>query len=262
MDERIIETRIAGANLRYLILSDIHANGEALTQCLEAATGHYDEVLCLGDLVGYGPDPNSATERVRALARRVIRGNHDRACVGLLDAGEFNPLARWATEWTRRELTLENFEFLRSLPMGPLSVDGFQMVHGSPLDEDEYILGPIEALTNLRAMTAPWVLFGHTHHQGGFALSPKGHFQAIRCARMADGEPKIVKLLDGYAYLVNPGSVGQPRDGDWRAAYAVLDLGEKQVEYFRVPYDLAATQAKMRAAGLPEPLIERLALGR
>jgi predicted phosphodiesterase len=248
--------------LRYLILSDIHANLEALESCLERAGDKYDDVICLGDLVGYGPDPNSVIDRMRGLARIIIRGNHDKACTGLLDPAEFNVLARMATDWTRRQLTAENFEFLRGLPMGPLDLDGFQIVHGSPLDEDEYILSPLEALTNLRAMSAPLVLFGHTHHQGGFLLSAMARFQPISCPPVADAGTTILGLADGGVYLVNPGSVGQPRDGDWRAAFAILDLDRKQVEYFRIPYDIGKTQAKMRAAGLPDPLIHRIEIGR
>ncbi len=251
-----------GAFLRYLILSDIHANLEALERCLDLAGGNYDEVICLGDLVGYGPDPNSVIDRVRSLTQIIIRGNHDRACTGLLDPGEFNLLARVATDWTRRQLTPENYEFLRKLPRGPAALAGFQIVHGSPLDEDEYILSPAEALPNFRAMGGPLVLFGHTHHQGGFSLSAKSRSQCIRCSRLPNDRAKIVRLLEGHVYLINPGSVGQPRDGDWRAAFVILDLNRKHVEYFRIPYAIAKTQAKMRAASLPEPLIRRLEIGR
>ncbi len=248
--------------MRYLVISDIHANLEALERCLELAEGNYSQLVCLGDLVGYGPDPNPVVERTRELARVIIRGNHDRACAGLLDASEFNPLARLATEWTRHELTLENFEFLRRLPTGPVTHEGFEIVHGSPLDEDEYILGPAQALANFRAMSDPLVFFGHTHRQGGFLLSASDRFESIHCSRVLDDKPKTLKLLDEHVYLINPGSVGQPRDDDWRAAFAILDRERNEVEYFRVPYDLAKTQAKMRAACLPEVLIHRLAIGR
>jgi predicted phosphodiesterase len=248
--------------LRYLLLSDIHSNLEALDACLKLAQGKYDQAACLGDLVGYGPDPNPVIEKVRPLARLIIRGNHDKACAGLDDASDFNPLARQATEWTREALTPEHFEFLRSLPPGPLLLDGFLLVHGSPIDEDEYILGPGQALPLLRSPELQIVCFGHTHVQGGFMLGPQGRYQSIRLPSCQDGIPHALQLEDACHYLINPGSVGQPRDGDWRAAFAVLDVEQREVEYYRAPYDLNRTQEKMRENGLPEPLARRLELGR
>jgi predicted phosphodiesterase len=248
--------------LRYLLLSDIHSNLEALEACLQLAQGKYDQVLCLGDLVGYGPDPNAVIEKISRLASIIIRGNHDKACTGDPVAAEFNPLARLATEWTGRELTPEHFGFLRSLPPGPIQLDGFQIVHGSPLDEDDYILGPGQALPVLRSPETQTVCFGHTHNQGGFMISPKGRFQSIRLPSMEDGLSLALHLEDQGRYLVNPGSIGQPRDGDWRAAFAVFDSGQRAVEYFRTSYDLPKTQEKMRKAGLPQLLIQRLEHGR
>lgn len=263
-DESRLEynARFSERALRYLIFSDIHANLEAFRQCREMAQGKYDEALCLGDLVGYGPDPNGVVAGVREIATRIIRGNHDKACCGITDAEDFNALARQATLWTRGELTAENLAFLRTLPSGPVIMDSFQMVHGSPLDEDEYIFGPGQALPTLRGLSLQIVLFGHTHFQGGFMMSPKGRYQSIRCASKDDGLTATLALEDGGRYLINPGSVGQPRDGDWRAAFAILDEDERQVEYYRTPYELPVTQDKMRQAGLPDPLIRRLELGR
>lgn len=248
--------------MRYLVLSDIHANFEALEKCFELAKGQYDQALCLGDLVGYGPDPNGVIERTRALATPIIRGNHDKACCGITDAEDFNPLARRATVWTRHQLTPENTAFLRALPAGPLAVDGFQIVHGSPADEDEYIFGPGQALPALKSAKLQVTLFGHTHYQGGFLLTTKGRYQSIRCRSESEGPTLVLPLEDGTRYLINPGSIGQPRDGDWRAAFAILDEGERQVEYYRTPYDLPSTQTKMEKVGLPEPLIRRLEFGR
>lgn len=248
--------------MRYLILSDIHANLEALNKCKEMAEGKYGEVLCLGDLVGYGPDPNAAIEGIRGIARMIIRGNHDKACCGITDAEDFNTLARQATLWTRSELTPENLGFLRTLPAGPVTMDGFEMVHGSPADEDEYIFGPGQAIPTLRALTLQVVLFGHTHFQGGFMLTPAGRFQSVRCSSKEDGLTCVLPFEDGARYLVNPGSVGQPRDGDWRAGFAIVDEDQRLVEYYRTPYELPVTQAKMHKAGLPQPLIRRLELGR
>jgi len=248
--------------VRYLILSDIHANLEGLEKCLATAAGKYDEIICLGDLVGYGPDPNAVIVRVREISKVIIRGNHDKACCGITDAAEFNPLARIATDWTRATLTPEHTEFLRALPSGPLVIDWFEIVHGSPADEDEYILGPGQALPALREMTVQAVLFGHTHYQGGFMTTPAGRFQSIRCQFKDDSQTVNLALEDGGRYLINPGSVGQPRDGDWRASFALIDRDSRHIEYYRVEYDLPATQAKMRAAGLPDPLVRRLELGR
>ncbi|HEV2178179.1 MAG TPA: metallophosphoesterase family protein [Terriglobia bacterium] len=252
--------------MRFLILSDIHSNLEAFEACMEGARGKYDRTLCLGDLVGYGPDPNAVIDPVRELAEVTIRGNHDKACCGITDAEDFNPLARVATMWTRQQLTPDHLAFLRDLPQGPAHVNGFDIVHGAPADEDEYIVGPETAMPALKDLTTQVVLFGHTHLQGGFMLTPAGGFQSIYgdFAAAADGDTVTctVKLDPGARYLINPGSVGQPRDGDWRAAFAILDDAATAVEYYRTPYDLAKTQEKMKGAGLPDPLIRRLEFGR
>ncbi len=247
--------------MRYLLFSDTHSNLEALEACLELAQGKYEQMLCLGDLVGYGPDPNAVIEKLRPLASIIIRGNHDKACSGH-PVAEFNPPARLAAEWTRHELTLDHFSFLRSLPVGPIQLDSFQIVHGSPLDEDDYILGPAQAFPLLRSPETQTVCFGHTHYQGGFMITPGGHFQSIRLPWKKDGLILAVPLEDQGRYLVNPGSTGQPRDGDWRAAFAIFDSGQHTVEYFRTSYDLPKTQKKMREAGLPLILIQRLEYGR
>lgn len=248
--------------MRYLLLSDIHSNLEALEAGLELARGRYEQAVCLGDLVGYGPDPNAVIERTRTLAQVMIRGNHDRACAGLDDASAFNPLARWATRWTREALSPENFGFLRSLPSGPVMIDQFQLVHGSPLDEDEYLVGPRDALPLLRLQEMQTICFGHTHFQGGFMLSSWGDFQTIHVPWTETSPSWTLQLEAEGRYLINPGSLGQPRDGDWRAAFAIFDSEQRNVEYYRTPYDLPKTQQKMREAGLPGPLIHRLEFGR
>lgn len=250
------------AALRYLILSDIHSNLEALEKSLKLTQGKYDQILCLGDLVGYGPDPNAVVSRIRSLAKVIVRGNHDKACCGLTDAEDFNSLARMATEWTRTQLTPEHIEFLRSLPNGPLQIDGIELVHGSPIDEDEYIFDSLGAVQAFQSGTAPVVVYGHSHHQGGFLLTADKRLQPIPLTVVMDDEAAAVTLQEGVRYLVNPGSIGQPRDGDWRAAFAILDRERNRIEFYRAPYDLAVTQQKMRKAGLPEPLIVRLEVGR
>jgi predicted phosphodiesterase len=247
--------------LRYLILSDIHSNLEALEKCLTLAEGRYDQVLCLGDLVGYGPDPNTVIERVRPLAKAIVRGNHDKACCGLMDPQEFNILARLATDWTRGQLTPEHFDFLHSLPEGPIAIDGFELVHGSPADEDEYIFDSLEAVRAFRAATSPLVFFGHTHQQGGFLLTADQRFRAVRSSPKRDDAPASFSLDPHVHYLINPGSIGQPRDGDWRAGFAIFDADERRMDYYRTPYNLEFTQRKMRKEGLPEPLVLRLEVG-
>lgn len=146
--------------------------------------------------------------------------------------------------------------------MGPAVMEGFIFVHGSPANEDEYILGPAQALPLLRAPEAQLVCFGHTHLQGGFTLSGVDRFQSIRIPATPDGLTLTVPLEDGDRYLINPGSVGQPRDHDWRAGFAILDVDRKEVDFYRTPYNVAQTQAKMEKAMLPIPLSRRLELGR
>jgi predicted phosphodiesterase len=248
--------------LRYLILSDIHSNLEALEECLKAAEGKYEQVLCLGDIVGYGPDPGAAIGRIREVAAVIIRGNHDKACCGLMDAEDFNTLARLATDWTRRQLTGEQIDFLRNLPQGPIMMDGFELAHGSPADEDEYIVSSTEAVSALQKITKPIVFFGHTHCQGGFSVTAANSLQSIAFGPVGDGGPSLLALSLGGRYLINPGSVGQPRDGDWRAAYCIFDQDKMRVEYYRAAYEIEKTQAKMRASNLPEPLVRRLEIGR
>ena len=248
--------------MRYLILSDIHSNLDALEKVLSLAEGKWDKALCLGDLVGYGPDPNRVIEKVRALDPVLIRGNHDRACCGQMDLSGFNLLAKTASLWTRKELTPEHLAFLEQLPQGPVVVDWFEIFHGSRLDEDEYIVSPIEALPNLHDLPSQLGLSGHSHVMGGYMLTTKGKFQSIRAIPEGKKTATILQLEDGCRYLVNPGSVGQPRDSDWRAGFALLDGENRRVEYIRTTYDLKKTQEKMIKAGLPDLLARRLAVGR
>lgn len=247
--------------MRYIILSDIHANLTALDASLEAAKGRWDEAVCLGDVVGYGPDPNEVIDRVRSLHAVTIRGNHDKAGSGIENAEDFNPVARAAALWTRRQLRPENHEWLEKLPSGPLSVDGFSIVHGAVHDEDEYLFAPAQALDSLADAPSAVTFFGHTHIQGGFALQDEK--VAVLHFKLGGGEPfATLEIEPGATYMVNPGSIGQPRDGDTRAAFAIADLPQRRVELWRIPYDIEAVQRRMEASGLPEPLIQRLAFGR
>jgi len=247
--------------VRYLILSDIHANQTALDAALEAAKGRWEKVVCLGDLVGYGPDPNQVTERVREISTLTIRGNHDKAVAGLTDFEEFNPIARAAVLWTREQLQSENLEYLKKLPRGPVQAHGFSMIHGSVHDEDEYVFAPELALAGLHDAPSQVVFFGHTHIQGGYTL--RGEEIGVLHFRPTAGSPFArLTIEDGTTYLLNPGSIGQPRDGDPRAAFAIANLDEQLVEFWRVPYDIEAVQTRMTRAGLPEPLVLRLSFGR
>lgn len=245
--------------MHYLILSDIHGNWEALEAVLRDSRGDYDEVLCCGDLVGYGADPNRVVEWTRTTAKLVVRGNHDKACAGLDDLEWFNPVARSAASWTEHNLTPDNLDYLRNLPKGPLPLDSFQILHGSPLDEDDYLVSSFAASQVTPYLEREISFFGHTHLQGGFLC----HRDGVK--RLAKPEPpearRVLELGHDVLYLINPGSVGQPRDGDPRAGYAIYDPGRRLVEFRRVPYDVQTAQAKIRQAGLPDLLADRLEFG-
>jgi predicted phosphodiesterase len=250
--------------MRALILSDIHANMEALSAVLEAA-GPYDELWNLGDVVGYGGSPNQVIERIRPLATLNVRGNHDRVCGGLTSSLGFNPTARAAAAWTNQELLPENLAWLNAMPQGPLHPEqpGVSCAHGSPLNEDQYILSMRDAWAPLQQMTTAVTFFGHTHIQGGFWQ--KGHeWFEIRPGYQSRNEADswTLELPPGTRHLINPGSVGQPRDCDWRAAFAIYDTEAGSVTYRRVPYDLTASQGRILMAGLPERLAARLREGR
>jgi predicted phosphodiesterase len=251
--------------LRILLLSDIHANLEALEACLAAAPA-YDVVANLGDVVGYGASPNEVVDRSRALGHIFVRGNHDKAATGLLDLTDFNPMAATAALWTRDQLTQEHHEWLKALPHGPLPMerlDQIQLVHGSPTDEDMYVVSLGDALVPLLASTVPLTFFGHTHLQGGFFAnggSADGFRPEYRTVGKAETVP--LQLKQSTRYMINPGSVGQPRDGDWRAAFALYDSEAQVVHFHRAPYNLKAAQDRIFAANLPPRLATRLAAGR
>jgi predicted phosphodiesterase len=246
--------------LRYLVVSDLHGNLEALESVLDSTKGEYDRILCLGDLVGYGADPNAVTEWVRQNAAIVVRGNHDRACAGLEDLEWFNPVARAAAEWTHNELTTENRAYIAALPKGPIAVGEFQVMHGSLLDEDEYMVVAADAGQAFPYLETSLAFFGHTHLQGGFEWA-RSRVRVI--GRPALGQNQMLLELDpDNAYLVNPGSVGQPRDADPRAAYLLYNPDDRFLIYRRVPYNISLAQEKIRLAGLPDLLAERLGVGR
>ena len=255
--------------MRLLLLSDIHANLEALEASLDAAPEH-DSVMNLGDVVGYNASPNEVCARVREMASPVVRGNHDRACSGLSSLTEFNLVAAMSARWTQTFLQTEHLDWLRNLPQGPLrdqKLPGLEFVHGSPRDEDEYVLNQSTAALDFHLPGhRDIIFFGHTHLQGGFAFK-NGKIRPLELEYKSSNGAVTCKidLAPGERYLVNPGSVGQPRDNDWRAAFALYESnGESpgSVTFIRVPYDVKQAQAKILAASLPERLATRLALGR
>jgi predicted phosphodiesterase len=255
--------------LRYLILSDIHGNREALDAVLKDARGKYDCAISCGDLCDYGPDSNYVIDWARANLAAVIRGNHDRVCAGLDTFDQFTELAQSSAIWTMEHLTSANRTYIRELPQGPRLVDNtLVLVHGSPRDEDEYVTNMKEvadvfsflAVHAESEVNALPFFFGHTHMQGLF-LRAEGHTRGISAPLTPTPEVRV-GLEKGAAYLINPGSVGQPRDGDPRAAYAIFNGKTREVALRRVPYNFLATERKIVAAGLPLKLGVRLAFGR
>ncbi|HEV2357132.1 MAG TPA: metallophosphoesterase family protein [bacterium] len=243
--------------MRYAVFSDVHGNLEALEAVLaDAGRRSPDAYLCLGDVVGYGPDPNACVDRVRGLGAAVIAGNHDRGAVGLLDTAAFSPLARAAIEWTAGVLTPESRAFLAALP-DRLEFPTFLAVHGSPREPvEEYILDLPTALAVFAESTFTVCLVGHSHLPGVFVCDADGR---IRGQDLRRGHP--VRLLPAARYIINAGSVGQPRDGDSRAAYMIFDDDARTAALHRLAYPVAETQAKMMALGLPPVLSRRLAAG-
>jgi predicted phosphodiesterase len=245
--------------MRYLLLADVHANLDALEAVLTSAQeAGYDQILVLGDLVGYGGDPKAVVNRIRAISPiAAVRGNHDKTAARLSDAENFNPLAKQAATWTRNTLSPEQARYLAQLPAGPLVVDDLiEICHGTPFDEDAYVFDSLDAIRALQHASRPVCLFAHTHVPQVVYLDR----DELAYDDVADGV--VVSLRAGARYLVNPGSVGQPRDGDPRAAYAIVDSTRREVLFRRVDYAVAHAQERVRQAGLSEALALRLAAGR
>ena len=242
--------------MRYLIISDVHANLPALEAVLADAP-EFDKIWCLGDLVGYGPNPNECVTRIQDFPHISLAGNHDWAALGKLDLTSFNTDARTASVWTQAALSMPSREYLEELPTST-EEDRFYMAHASPREPVwEYILDANLAYANFAYFTAPICLVGHTHIPVVFELNEEQR----RCETLADPLPNPLRL-NSNRMIINPGSVGQPRDGDPRASYAVLDLDAMTWEFHRVAYPIEITQERMRARGLPLRLIDRLAAGR
>ena len=243
------------STLRYGIVADIHSNLAAFEAVL-GDMGTVDALWCLGDLVGYGPEPNECIELLRRHQHLCVMGNHDAVAIGELDISAFNPSAAEAAQWTARQLTERSIQFLSALPYdqteGP-----FTLVHGSPRQPIwEYITHESRAAANFGHFSTPACLVGHTHAPALFELQGPGDRVFGRVPGPGDKE-----VVGNARFIANPGSVGQPRDGDPCAAYAIYDSEEGTLEWRRVAYPIEVTQQKMREAGLPARLIERIEYG-
>lgn len=240
--------------MRYAIISDVHANLEALNKVLKKIEEEAcDELLFLGDSVGYGPNPNECIYRLKEKTKILLAGNHDRTAVGMADIEHFNPYARAAVEWTRKILSNETLSFLKGLPLTKEVDKRLFLVHSTPKEPDQwhYLLNTWDADLNFPFFSEKICFVGHSHMPFIIEQSPGGNITIHKdCA----------DIKKRHKYIINAGSVGQPRDGNPDAAYVMLN--KNYVEIKRVTYDIVLTQKKMRAVGLPSFLIERLSRGR
>lgn len=244
--------------MRYLIITDVHANVDALQAVLRwVRRKHIDVVVSLGDLVGYGAAPNRVVDEVRRLRGDVrhIRGNHDKVASGVEEGLGFNPVALQAARWTHDRLVPANLRFVAALPPGPVAEDGFLYCHGSPLDEDVYIFNARDAGEVFRTAQFDLCFFGHTHVAGCFV------YDGVEARRLPLEHRATLELTPGKRYLVNPGAVGQPRDRDPRAAFAIYDSDRRVVQWCRIDYPIGRAQERILKAGLPKILAERLSRG-
>jgi predicted phosphodiesterase len=242
--------------VRIGVVSDIHSNLAAL-ETVVAAMQPVDEVWCLGDIVGYGPQPNECVSTLRGLKHLAVAGNHDWAATGRMGVEEFNPYAAAAALWTRDQLAPDTRDYLVGLPIR-LTSGEFTLAHGSPRDPLwEYLLGASSAGANFAHFDGSFCLVGHTHVPSIFARADDRGVLARRII----GDEDVSLNQPGSRYILNPGSVGQPRDGDPRAAFLVVDTDRRLASWRRVAYPIEPTQDRMRRAGLPTELVERLDLG-
>jgi predicted phosphodiesterase len=242
--------------MRILIISDIHANKVALDAVL-GSVDNIDAFWCLGDTIGYGPEPNGCVETVRKHASVVITGNHDLACIGELDLDDFNPDARTANIWNGQHLSADNLSWLKQLSPRKKIDKHVTVAHASPREPVwEYLLSVEQAMVNFTYFDTQICMIGHSHVQLGFQQLPDGH-----CERFLPSEVPYIEIQHDTRYFINPGSVGQPRDYDPRAAYAIMDTDKGIITFNRVGYDIHKTQKKMYDANLPINLIRRLEFG-
>lgn len=245
--------------MRALVVSDLHSNASALRAVVKRVRRKkFDSVICLGDFVGYGAEPNPVLDTMRTWkgSKYYIRGNHDRVASGADDGSDFNQAARAAALWTREHLSARNRHFLERLPRGPIERENLLICHGAPHDEDEYVFHETHAAEIFRETSAQIVLYGHTHLPVVFSLDGRGRVRGFSVR-----DDAIIRLDKDHRYLINPGSVGQPRDRNPAASFALIDSDRLTVQFFRVDYDVVRTQAAILNAGLPPILAHRLALG-
>jgi len=243
--------------MRCAIVADIHANLAAFLAVLVDIEhkGEVEEVWCLGDIVGYGPEPHQCIELLRQTNHICVVGNHDLAAIGKTDTSEFNPDAAAACHWTAKQLTPQDVDYLRGLPL-VIEKDDFTLVHGSPREPIwEYILSISGAKENFAYFKSKFCLLGHSHVPLVFR-----HGETGSCS-FEQFSTNTMLVLGEERLIINPGAVGQPRDGDPRASYAIYDSETRQVKPYRIPYDIAATQAKMVEQRLPMRLVARLSHG-
>ncbi len=245
--------------MRYLIFTDIHGNLEAFLAVIKFAKRRkIDHYIFLGDLVGYGASPNEVIQKIRNLKPLTrIRGNHDKAVCSVHSMQTFNPIAASAIQWTRQNILKGNLDYLMRLKKGPVSLhDNITICHGAPFDEDYYIFGEFDAAETFAYLNTPINFFGHTHFP--YVYSKDNY--TVEGTFLTE-EPFEFKVEKGVKYLINPGSVGQPRDRNTMAGCAIYDSKSKKVMLFRIPYDIKEAQKKILKAGLPSALAERLKLG-
>jgi len=244
--------------MRYALIADIHANVTAFTAVLDdiKRKGGVEEIWCLGDVVGYGPDPHQCLELLRQYKHVCVAGNHDWAAIGKLDTSNFNPDAAAACHWTAQQLTPEDVKYLESLPL-VIQKGDFTLVHGSPREPIwEYLLSTSSAKENFAYFQSPFCLVGHSHVPLVFKYGDDDD-----ACLFSSFSPYAGLILGRSRLIVNPGGVGQPRDGDPRASYAIYDSERKMIRLYRVPYDIDATQVRMVRHNLPMRLVVRLNYG-
>jgi len=242
------------------VLSDIHGNIDALEAVLRHAEGTYERVVCCGDLVGYGAAPAEVIAWARESAQVIVRGNHDVAAWSEAGLRGFNPAARAAIVATRELLDGEDLRWLQDLPIGPVCEEDYQVAHGSPADEHEYLVEGWEVEPLCAVLERKVCFVGHTHIQTGWSWQ-RGGLQRLPRPSLTE-EQRTLDIDPGYLYLINPGSVGQPRDGDARAAYALWDPEDRLLSFRRVRYNVRAAQMRIMDGGFPPVLAERLGEGR
>ncbi|MEN3011621.1 MAG: metallophosphoesterase family protein [Dictyoglomus thermophilum] len=243
--------------MRVGVISDIHSNLPALERVYKNLEGEVDEIYFLGDIVGYGPFPNECVDYLKKFSFKVI-GNHDAAVAGIRSYDDFNEYARFAIDWTKENISIENIEKLKNLPQKK-ELEDLYLVHGSLRDPlDEYLINYYSVFANFELMEKNIAFFGHTHLAGVFIFSEKEK-EIYYVSFINEGK---LKLERGHKYLINPGSVGQPRDGNWKSSYVVYDTRSKVIEFYRVEYNLESLQKYMKMLGFPRHLWERLQYGR